>query len=248
LRIVQISDLHLDDFLASKFSVDTKANFDSIFKRIDKSSTDLLVLTGDLGNSDFHKYIIGMASEVRLPLAVTLGNHDNITECINSGIIDSINVRNSEYYHSIVLENYLLLFLDSSSGSFSDHQLNWLFEKLSNATGYIIVFTHHPILDCAYSLDRYFGLANRKDIEAILVNSDREIYIFCGHYHCPSQSTLGKIKQYVCPSTIMQIRATDDSLVTDSFDYGFHTILATENLVTVDMEIIKSGRIVQEYE
>ena len=62
-------------------------------------------------------------------VAITLGNHDYFDEVVNYHSIE-IAKNQTELYYSQEYNYYKFLFLDSSSGSISQEQLNWFKKEL----------------------------------------------------------------------------------------------------------------------
>jgi len=50
VRIAQITDLHLDDFLAEYYVVDTRKNLLAVLNHVRQNQVQGMVITGDMGD------------------------------------------------------------------------------------------------------------------------------------------------------------------------------------------------------
>jgi Icc protein len=248
MRIAQVSDLHLDDFLAQKYQLDTRAHLGLVWDDLTAAQPDLVVLSGDLGTPESHPWLVDQVRALGIPCLAILGNHDRFAQVRAAGLAREPSMAADEYYYAKPLGGAAGLFLDSGSGKVSADQLGWLARELESAPGPILVFCHHPILAVDPVLDRILGLTNRAEVEAVLARSGRPTTVFCGHYHCASHRVSGSLRQYVDPAVIMQINSRGETLVSESFDPGYQLIDVQGDRVSVQKRLFLSPRLVQEGE
>lgn len=248
MRIAQITDLHLGDSLAKKFRIDTRDNFERVLAVAIGSSVDHIILTGDFGEAEEHDWILEKLHRTGLPFDVVLGNHDTLGEARRTGIASRPSNGLDEYHFAASTENGELLFLDSSSGALSPPQRKWLEHQIARSTRQVLVFCHHPILDCNPILDRSYGMADRDEIERILLQSSHPVSVFSGHYHSHLTSTKKHLRQYVAPASVMQIRGEGETIRTESFHSGFQLIEVTKEAVECHPRMLYSERAVRDGE
>lgn len=212
MKIAQITDFHFDDFLAQRFGLDTPSNFEVILNDIRASGCDLLILTGDFGVVERYPW---MAERLH----------------------------RDEYYFSLNLEGRRLIHLDSGHGEISPEQTDWLASELSSSgPAETIIFVHHPVLDCGTQMDVSMGLRGRERLETCLQTSGRDIVLFCGHYHFTHEIVKGRVRQFVTPACIMQIRSGNGQILSDSFDFGYRVIELSDNKLKTHTKMFVSPR------
>lgn len=116
-------------------------------------------------------------------------------------------------YYSTETAFHKFIFLDSSANEISTSQLVWLKNEL-NTTKKIIVFVHHAVLAVNSIVDRLYPLKNREQVKDILINSQKKIRIFCGHYHMEDERTEKRITQFITPASSYQIVKNAETLET----------------------------------
>lgn len=245
MNIAQITDLHLDDFLAQKFGVDTCSHFERILSEVRARGITQIILTGDLGIPERHRWLVDQLNANDLRFDVILGNHDSIAPCRASGLLTRETEPRDEYYYAETRVGKRLIFLDTGRGSVSEAQRAWLAAELATSAEEILVFAHHPLLDCGTAMDRSMALSGRDSLAALMEACDKPVQVFCGHYHC-NDERVGRVSQYVTPATIMQIRSEGDSIVTDSFDFGFRILNLIPGRTTNEVVMVHSGRTVED--
>ena len=225
LRIAHISDLHLNDFLSRRYGVDTIGNFKMILSRLASSGISHILITGDFGSEEMYPELIEQLKSVGLPFYCVLGNHNELSGLRNTELVEDRNIKGDGYYYSERIGGNPFLFLDSSSGRIGTKQREWIRSELDKTgEGKLFIIVHHPILDCGTAMDRSLAMKERDGVASLLHESNRDIHIFCGHYHFANILVRGNIRQYVAPANIMQIRSEGNEIVSDSYDFGFRII------------------------
>lgn len=217
--IAQVSDIHLGERVDAIPDVDPRANLVSVLEDIKASGIGEIILTGDICTSDTADELKSMLEAYGLKYRLVLGNHDGIE---------------AAGYYSFMLEGRACLALDSSSGRIDGRQLDWLEKELKQAKGSeILLFVHHPILDCGGSLmDRLYPLLNRDQAADLINSSGKTTYVFCGHYHREDFREKGNIKQYAAPSTFYQLKQYGEKLEIDDIPVGYRIIALDEEIET----------------
>lgn len=248
MLIAQITDLHLNDFLAAKFNLDTCSNIEIIFSDLAAKSISRLVITGDLGSIEKINWLENqLFKKHNFEVDTILGNHDKIELIMNTRLVDLKNIQDGEYYFSKIINEHKVLFIDTSKSKISDKQLLWIEEQVENHEN-VIIFSHHPILNCNTAMDKAMAMINRDELTDVLKSTNKKVTIFCGHYHSTHLINQNNITQYVCPACIMQVFSQDDKIKSGSFDFGYRIIEILDEGVSTETNMFISSRKVQENE
>lgn len=229
--IIQITDLHLDNNDPELKSLNPEDNFQEFITYADKIPCEEIILTGDVAEIEENFYSIieklqGQYGSVKY----VAGNHDPQNEMLFNKKIP---------YFMEYMEEFLVLYLDSSKGIIDQEQLHWLNDLLMNNQKDILVFIHHPIVDCGNTvMDRKYPLKNRSEVYRMLENTGRKVNIFCGHYHWEQEVQSGNMKQYVTPSLLYQLDMNADILRIGSMNFGFRVINISMDKVETYVETL----------
>jgi len=221
----QVTDLHIDSPDPDLKHIDTRANALAVLNDIQKQNIEQIILTGDLSESQSGiTWFLDEITKRKFKYEIILGNHDDAQLYVQEKI-----VRNTKNYYSRQSDGFLFLFLDSKDGFIDQEQLIWIDEQLSHTSEDIIVFIHHPVLDCGDSvMDRRFPLKNRDEVAQIFSTSNKKISLFCGHYHREEVIRSGNIIQHLTPSTLYQIKKYSPGIEIESEAVGYR-ILSVNN-------------------
>ena len=74
---------------------------------------------------------------------------------------------------------------------------------------------------CRY--DNY-PLKNYQEVQQMLLDSQREVVVFSGHYHVEKMIDLGRLHVYITPSTFFQIDQESKSFKVDHHKIGIRGI------------------------
>lgn len=242
MTIAQITDLHLDDFMAGRAGIDGRRNVLKILEAVEKQGIHDLVLTGDIGIPGSHQWLLDAIAARNQNALFTLGNHDEATDFRNLAAVSDF-IKPDGLYYYLVREGVSCIFLDSSRGLIEDGQLIWLESELKeagqDAGQHIAVFVHHPILDCGgTTMDRRYPLRNRDQVLQILTSSGRRTSIFCGHYHTFHEQSAGEISQYVTPSALLQLKQHSDELDIESKSYGYRLVRLSSDAIETEVVLL----------
>jgi 3',5'-cyclic-AMP phosphodiesterase len=232
-RLAQITDLHMEDFLASNHGIDSKSSVSAVLDRVVERGISEIVLTGDLGDPRSHRWLFDQIRGRQLQFSVILGNHDERSDFEGFDFIRPL-LKPDGLYFSKAVSGLECFFLDSSAGEVSGRQRDWLEEKLGRSKEDCVIFIHHPVLDCGETtMDRLYPLKNRDGLRNLLSQSERKITIFCGHYHNEYETVEGTVRQYVAPSAAIQIKGHSDEIEVESREIAFRELC-------IDKESVKS--------
>ena len=207
-KIAQMTDLHLDDFLADHYKVDARQHVIDALSLARSRGISASILTGDLGAPEAHDWLFEIVRKHGFEFLVILGNHDTLSDFQRFDFLQPL-LKDDGLYYSKTLEGFPSLFLDSSAGVIGADQLDWLEEQVAASNDPLLVFVHHPILDCGGTImDRLYPLENRDDVRRILEKSQRQVSIFCGHYHyhVVNENRDGNLSQFLTPAIFGQIK------------------------------------------
>lgn len=219
-RIAQITDTHLMEEWSAKHGADTDTNLKLILQDVGARGIREVVFTGDIGHSDAYQRFFALLKD--FDFTVMPGNHDQFAD-IKLHYLPEYLKSKSEMFHSTEDEHFKYVFLDSSSDSISEIQLQWLENELVTAKN-VLLFIHHPVLQVLTAVDFKYPLLNREAVKEILVRSGREITIFSGHYHTDDFTKEENITQYVTPAASVQMEKNPLEIVIHSRYYGYRII------------------------
>jgi 3',5'-cyclic-AMP phosphodiesterase len=233
-KIAFLTDVHLDEAFPTDNKVDAKKNFETAIADIKARGIQEIIFGGDIGNANAHTYFFDALQSFSLKLV--LGNHDHFEELVKYKTVPNIK---DAFYYSLEDDNYTYIFLDSSSETISNVQLDWLTIALHTSKN-IIVFIHHPILAVDTPVDKTYPLKNRAAVQSILVASEKIITIFCGHYHLHDVGIYKNIKQIITPALSFQIVKKAASIKIENSYFAYSIIALKENSIDAELVTFKS--------
>jgi Icc protein len=221
----QITDLHLDNEDPNINHLNSRANALALLNAIQEQNIERLILTGDIAETrNGVDWFLNEIDKRKFNYEVIMGNHD-----IEQAYIEKNIFKGTKSYYSRQSDGFLLLFLDSGENKIDQEQLDWIDEQLSHAASEVLIFVHHPVLDCGDTImDKKYPLENRDEVLSVFTKANRKIAIFCGHYHVEEIVERGNIVQYVTPSALYQIKKYAAQIETESEAIGYR-ILSTDN-------------------
>ena len=233
MKIAQITDLHIGVKGQDTYHVDVRDNFLQILGEVVFAEPDLLIVTGDLcfdvGLEKIYVWIKDKLDKTNIPYLVLPGNHDDAQMMMDIFEIDYSHGAD-EIYFAKKLNKTTALFLDNSKARHSDNQKKWIKRQLHQADKNVIVFTHYPPAKCKVSfMDKNYALEDRKEMQQIFHDFEKNIYLFCGHYHTDKMVHLDNLHIAITPSTYCQIDTTTDDFKVESYSIGFRLIELSKN-------------------
>lgn len=183
MRIIHVSDIHLENQGKIIWGVDTKEHFDTAIKKIRyMNDIDAIIISGDLSNDGStwaYKYIDMALANINIPVFCCPGNHDDLEEFYHG--------YNPLFYKicdSFELGGWMFILLNSavtgmSRGNFDPDKLSKLI-KLSS--GNIAVVLHHPPIEQEGWLNR--KLLEHRDVFNHIIHQTKNIrLVLYGHTH-----------------------------------------------------------------
>ncbi len=217
-RVAFITDIHLAEQFTIDNNVDAVKNFETALAHIAKSNITEIVFGGDIGEATAHSYFFDALKNFSLKLII--GNHDQFEKVKAHYTMEHVL---DELYYKVEEGNYLYIFLDSSTDEISNTQLSWL-QAILSTTKKVILFVHHPILAINTAVDALYPLKNREPLKEILIASQKNVTVFCGHYHMNDEQAYKNIKQYTTHSLSFQLIKDAETISVDNRNFGYRVI------------------------
>ncbi len=239
-RVAIITDLHIDDKDKMNFGIDAKSNLLLLFEDIKKQRIQHIIILGDLCNMDpkiyIYKWIKEQLDIYKFSYNIIAGNHDDIL------MIKEVFGINSPYF-SLNEWGRKVLFLNTSDNSLPTKQLNWIVEELKECDKEIVIFMHHPptLLNCKM-MDRKYPLQNIEATQKIFMGVNRELNIFCGHYHDNIELEYNNQHIYLTPSNVFQIDEMQHDFKIKTFNPGWMFVEFKKNRIETEVNYIDIGR------
>lgn len=224
----QVSDPHISRAGDKPHGVDVRANFCRILSEVAQAKVEHLLLTGDLcvseGDVEIYRWIRAQLESLMLPFSVVPGNHDDaglLADVFGLGGMFTDGV----LHYRLDLFGKRFLFADTSSGSLSRVQLEWMETQCEDGPDDVLLVLHHPpTLAGVPFMDHNYPLENLQETQTRLMATGRSITVLCGHYHVEKTVRLENITVLVCPSTFFQIAEESSELVCDFSRIGWRRV------------------------
>ncbi len=231
IHLIQITDLHLcetpGDILRSGVNTDEalKALLKQIIAR--KPQPDLLVATGDLAQQPVaavYERLQRYFSTLNCPVYTLCGNHDDAA--MASRLLNQGNVN---YCGDLLLENWHLIFLDTSQpervdGELSASELLRLEQLLKHpAADYVMIFLHHPPLKIDSPWMDRIRLKNGDALFAVIDRYPQVKAVVFGHIHQQFESVRGAIRLIGTPATSIQFKPGTQNMAIDSLPPAYRS-------------------------
>ncbi|WP_234667536.1 metallophosphoesterase [Dyadobacter sp. CY261] len=219
-RIAQITDIHLMEEWSAKNGADTDTNLKLILQDVGARGIRDVIFTGDIGHPDAFERFFALLKDFHF--IVIPGNHDKFADIKPHYHPAYLSTKN-EMFHSEEDVYFKYIFLDSSSDSVGEAQLQWLANELIT-TKKVLLFIHHPVLQVLTAVDFKYPLLTRDAVKNVLVRSGRDVTVFSGHYHTDDFTKEENIMQYVTPAASVQMEKSPLEIVVHSRYYGYRII------------------------
>lgn len=208
-RVGQISDIHLVAGRSEKDGLNSVESFERALFDAKRQNLDLLVFSGDLtedSSKEEYELFFRMVESYDRPWCVIPGNHDNSEDLAKFSPVP-LKLDGVEIFYRRTVNGFPFFFLDSSTGTISKRQLEWLKSEALKEDGEIFLFAHHPPCLCGHLfMDSRYALKNWKEVGETLDSIGNLHSIFVGHYHSGMTIDRGAGQTvYVTPSTQMQL-------------------------------------------
>ena len=199
-----------------------------------------IVFGGDIGAAQSVGRFFELLRGYAFDMSLILGNHDsygNVTQHYDLG--ESIVAGKLCFsQHDPYLKR---IFLDTSDNAVGDNQRKWLVRELSGVKK-AAIFLHHPILPLDTSVDRTgAALRDRDDVRSLLIDTDCQISLFCGHYHMIDEAREANIRQYVTPAVSYQLVKQSEHLKADMKTFGYRILELDEDEIRTQIVLFSKA-------
>ncbi len=210
LTIAQISDPHISPNDEFHYHIPVRQNLVNILKKLAAKPLDLLIISGDLaattGDMPVYQWIKQALTGFPHPYVVMSGNHDNVKNMTTVFDAQKDDIHHQQLYFSRIIQNKLLLFLDSTDYTVPAKQLHWLQQQASQHSQEALLFMHHPPILCGCSfMDSKHSLRNIEETWQVISQLPTIKHIFCGHFHTERALYKAGKNIYLTPSSMLQI-------------------------------------------
>ena len=246
MKIIQITDLHIDKENEFPYDIDVRNNFKRILRAARQAKVDHLVVSGDLccdeGDEKIYIWIRELLDLSRIPYDIIGGNHDDTVMMANIFQLQHLLI-DDEMYFAKKIGKATCIFLDSSKGFHSEDQLKWLKLQLNNSSGEIIIFTHHPpVIAGVPFMDNKYPLQNIAEIQKVLFSHRGFIHIYCGHYHVEKTIQVKNILTQITPSCFFQIDQNEDDFKVDHHSIAYRLIDLSNNSLKSTVKYFRGSK------
>lgn len=210
-KIAFITDLHIDNNSGLTLGINTQKRFEDTLQFVKRRDYQMVCLGGDLcntvGESFIYTYVKEKMDGLDLPYHFISGNHDN-SRLMATVMGGEHLLMGNELFFNIDSPYGNMYFLDSSLGSLSEAQWQWLDNHLENCKdSFVTLFMHHPPLK-AFSkhMEPRYEFQEFDRFEKFTQRHNRlKFRIFTGHYHMDRTIIRDNVELFVSPSTYVQI-------------------------------------------
>jgi Icc protein len=246
MKIIQITDLHIDKENEYPFNIDVRRNFQRILRAARQAKVDHLVISGDLcydiGDVEIYEWIREQLDLTRISYDVIGGNHDDTMLMSEIFGLQHLVTKN-ELYFAKKLGKATCLFLDSSRGFHSENQLKWLDRQLKNGNDNFVIFTHHPPVKADVKfMDTKYALQNISEIQEVLFGYRGFINIFCGHFHVEKSIQRDNILVQITPSTFYQLDQSSLDFKVDHHSIAYRLIDISNQSIKTSVKYFRGSK------
>lgn len=209
MRLAILSDLHIAGEGERPFDVDTRSNFLQALDLAVDDRPDMLIIAGDLcfreGDREVYVWIKTELDRSSLPYRVISGNHDN-PALLQEVFHPNKSLKNNEFYYSENIHGHHFIFCDSTTAELSKDQWHWLKEEIEASGDKVFIFIHHPPFRAAVPyMDNHHAFKQMEKMEDFIGNFDKNLFFFCGHYHCEKTIIRDQSITFITPSTFFNL-------------------------------------------
>lgn len=229
MRIVQITDIHIGAEGEATRDVDVRTNFISVLEVATHLDPDYLVFSGDLcfdlADAGVYRWIKDRLDALNLPYEVIPGNHDDTALMAAVFERENLLLPSGEMAFARTIAGFQFLFLDTSRGTLSREQADWLRRILAQTTGTQVIFMHHPPGAVGVPfMDARYPMQTPEVFRQAVQGYPAPIHVFCGHYHAEKTVHEGLLHIHVTPSTFFQIVQFQEAFAVDHYRPAFRVI------------------------
>ncbi len=247
MKVVQITDLHIDEMHEYPFDIDIRQNLRRILRAIAKSGAEHLVVTGDLcyrdGNPEIYQWIRQQLDGLGLPYDIIAGNHDDSVMMAEAFGRQAL-LTGEELFFTKKIGSHYCIFLDSSRGFHSEQQLNWLRRQLKQAgTEEVIIFMHHPPVEAGVPyMDNNHALQDAEQVQRIFAQYPGRVLVYTGHYHVEKTIVQGNMLLQITPSCFFQIDMRETEFKVDHHQIAYRVIDLSNKKVSSTLYYLRGSK------
>jgi Icc protein len=232
MRIIQITDIHIAPENADSFEIDTRANFIRILEETKRLNPDQIVITGDFCFRDpqpaIYEWVKARLAEQEMNIELISGNHDD-PKVLAAAFGRTEDLHDDVIYFRRNWAGRAVFFLDSTVGTVSSAQLDWLRAQLKQTKGRVLVFVHHPPVNAGVPhMDHNFNLKNGEALMDILVAYGQPVNVYSGHYHVEKTINRANVTVQITPSCFVQIDQYEQDFKADHHRIALRVITLRE--------------------
>ena len=232
LRLLQLTDPHILSDPASRFDgMDTAAALDAVLAAVNalEEVPDAVLMTGDLVHEPEPAAYERLAERLRVlkaPVFCLPGNHDDpdmMHQRLNRDGISTCKVVTAGGWRLLLLDTWAP---GTHAGGLSPAELDFLREQLAAAHGRrVLVALHHPPVSIDSPWMDAMGLANPRDLFAVIDACPAVRGVVWGHIHQEFYRRRGEVQLFGTPSTCVQFLPGADRYVRDTRPPGFRELV-----------------------
>lgn len=240
MKIAHITDIHIGYKDEHPFGINVRDNFCSILKSVSQAKCDYIIITGDLCYRDpdinIYWWIKDQMDKLNIAYDVLSGNHDDnrmIAEVFNYSLDED-----NKLYYSRNMDSWSLLFIDTSSSTISNNQVQFIEDfQYKEKT---IIFTHYPILPGRVKhMDKKYLFNDVDKIIGVLNSFTSPINVFTGHYHVEKTIIDRNINMFITPSTFFQIDQNSEEFAIDHKIPGWRIVELTQDKIYTTILLVQ---------
>ena len=229
-QIAYLTDAHIDESFPKSLGADARANWSKVLSDVKERQIDEIVFGGDMGEPVTNQWFLESMADFRL--SVTLGNHDEFEEVTKHFRHDAFN-SGDELFYAFDDGGFRRIYLDSSSEKISYNQFVWLKVQLKTQLP-ILLFIHHAIFPVDSAIDRKHYLRGRERLQQLLIESGKQIFIFCGHYHLSDEQQIASISQFISSAVSYQVLKDEDPIQVSASFFGYRIIRINDQSIETE--------------
>jgi len=203
-KVIHITDIHMTAPPNLVVGLDPKSRFDDLVEKINTDHADaaLCVISGDLtdqGDPSSYERLKASLDQLRLPYALTLGNHDNRKAFLQSAVRSHSDVEGFAL-ETVDLGDARIVLLDTlddarpDTGRLCQRRLDWFDSALGEAGDQpVVLFMHHPPRSIGTACFDAMMLNDPEPFWRIVKQHQNLRHIAFGHTHLNVTGCWGRI-------------------------------------------------------
>jgi len=202
-KIAQITDLHLLDAGEALMGLDVNERLHRVLAHARTFDPDAYFITGDccahIPIQEVYQQLRPLLDALGKPYYLTPGNHDDRAMLRNSFFLEGHGQDSVKGLVQVGDQNFV--FLDTSSGTVDEDQVNWLAKALKQYPNADVVMHHPPVPLGVRFMDARYPLLDTDKLLRVLTYDGRHRRVFCGHYHACRTVAYRNLHVHLCPPT-----------------------------------------------